>query len=1274
MKRFLILITALLLVSFSFAQIKIKNKKYPSLLWEITGKELKKPSYLFGTMHISSKIVFNLADSFYLGIKNANVVALETNPESWQEDMSKYDLGNPQYNFDARYGNFDRLPNDYLNIHTLEFGKYEKKIEQALYSNPSVINNLLYRTYGDFSSDFEENTYLDMYIYQVGKKWGKLVAGVENYGESMKLMMEAYKDAARDKNRKEKSYDAENGFSADKLQEAYRTGNLDLLDSLNKLQSFSNAFDEKFLYRRNDIQANSIDSILKSGSSLFVGVGAAHLPGTRGVIEILRRKGYSLRPVIMEKKADNRQKDSVEKIHVPVVFNTYNSEDGFFKVDIPGKFYGSDDDHSMFDQRQYADMANGSYYIVTRLRTNNVMWGHSTEQLYKKIDSVLYENIPGKILSRQTIYKNGYKGFDIVNRTRRGDVQRYNIFITPFEIIFFKMSGNDDYVKKGPEANLFFNSIRLKEYGNGVQWKTYSPSFGGFSVLLPHHAFVSNDGSWLFDAEDKIDNSHYRIIRSDIHNYHFAEEDTFDLSLMEESFQSSEFIAREISRKQTSYQGYPALDCRFRSKDSSFINARFIIQGPHYYSLIAHGVKESQKVKTFFDSFRIKPFIYSASKERKDTSLYYSVTSPVFPEVKKEKLEFPNQYDYMNDDDDDDKNDKDLFAKGMYRNKIITDDSTGQKIYVSFYKYGRYRYDRDSAWLNKKDNKSFLGGDSTWIVRKLNKYESPGKMKVWEYILSKKGSSRVFLKKDFYKEGISFSLITQSDSLTLTDSFIESFFKTFSPADTLRGVSPFVSKSKEFFADFFSSDSTSRKRAIKSINDLEADASDFPLLRKAIESFTWKDKKYLDSKKAFISKLKDIDSKESSDYLKGLYYAAADTVEIQYAVLETLLQQQTKYAMNVFKDIMTQEPPVLQTENNSYLSDYSWRVPAINNKYQFSNGDFMDELYDSLKLTKTILPGLLPLLNLDDYKWPVMRLLARMVDSNLVTVKDYNAWFNKFLLEAKLELKKQVIIEKKKEIKKAEDSKTTKAAGYNAPDRDDSNDKGNEELSVYADLLLPYRDNSTAVQSLFQQLLQSGDDKVKYNTMTLLLRKNKNVPDSLLTWFAAKEEYRYDLYTDLNDIDKLNLFPEKYNNHLDLAKSKILGFKSYDKPDSIVYLDRLPATQKSNKGFVYFFKYKQKKDDDIWKIATVGLVPEDPKKFEFEENDDSRQNAKFYNYDDGTDSDFTALTDAKLKDDEPIADQLNTVLKRLLYSSHRSAKEFYDKEDSRYTMDITRKY
>src|SRR5215831_16367016 len=66
-----------------------QGKKYQSLLWEITGNGLTRPSYLFGTMHVSDKLVFHLGDSFYNAIKSADVVALETNPETWQDDYSQ---------------------------------------------------------------------------------------------------------------------------------------------------------------------------------------------------------------------------------------------------------------------------------------------------------------------------------------------------------------------------------------------------------------------------------------------------------------------------------------------------------------------------------------------------------------------------------------------------------------------------------------------------------------------------------------------------------------------------------------------------------------------------------------------------------------------------------------------------------------------------------------------------------------------------------------------------------------------------------------------------------------------------------------------------------------------------------------------------------------------------------------------------------------------------------------------------------------------------------
>ncbi len=61
-----------------FAQAAM-SKNYPSLLWEITGNGLKKTSYLYGTMHVSDKVAFNLTDSFFVAIKSCDAVALELN-------------------------------------------------------------------------------------------------------------------------------------------------------------------------------------------------------------------------------------------------------------------------------------------------------------------------------------------------------------------------------------------------------------------------------------------------------------------------------------------------------------------------------------------------------------------------------------------------------------------------------------------------------------------------------------------------------------------------------------------------------------------------------------------------------------------------------------------------------------------------------------------------------------------------------------------------------------------------------------------------------------------------------------------------------------------------------------------------------------------------------------------------------------------------------------------------------------------------------------------
>ena len=784
---------------------------------------------------------------------------------------------------------------------------------------------------------------------------------------------------------------------------------------------------------------------------------------------------------------------------------------------------------------------------------------------------------------------------------------------------------------------------------------------GGFCVDMPHEPNIGNDGSWIYDAEDKINNVQYRVIRSDIHNYHFAEEDTFDLNLMAESFESSEFVDKNESRVQKNYKGYPTLDCKYRDKNGGIFLARFIIQGPHYYTLVAHGKHPTAAMDKFLNSFEIQTFQYNLSKERKDTSLYYTVKSPVFPEAAKAKLDIPK---YSSSDDDDELVENDLLENGAFRSRIISNDSTGEKIFVSFFKMQRYTYLKDSTLLDK-ENQSLLFSDSSGIVKLKKKFELPNKIKVWETVLTDTGSSRTIWSKVFYKNGIGYALLTQSDTLSKPSSFVQTFFESFVPADTLAGIDPFTKKTATFFADYMSADSVAHKRAVKNIYSIKLDSADLGPLKKAIAFLDWKEKKYLEVKKDLVSKLDDIKSRQASDYLQELYYAAGDTVELQHKALEVLLQQKTPYSYKLFKDIMLNEPPVLGIgRSTDYTSVYASEIKTLA-RIGYDDGNFIDELHDSLQLTKTILPELLPLLNLDDYKYSMMQLLAEMVDSNLVKPKDYDIYFSKFLIETRQELKRQAIAEKQKAISKAEESKEDKKDSSNDYDNDDSN-TGNQKLQLYATLLLPYWDMNPAVPSLFKQLLSSGDRKLNYGIMLLLVRNGKPYPDSLLKYFASMDNYRYGLYTDLREIGMEKQFPALYNNHIDLAKSKLLAKKSYDKPDSVVYLDRLDAQVKHRKGYIYFFKYKTKKDDASWKIASVGLVPQDIKQFEFEEKEKkSPEYSSVYDNNTGNSSyDVTAFTDTKLRPDEPVINQLKKQRKKLLYSVRKSAKEFYDKDDS----------
>lgn len=1242
------------------------NKKYPSLLWEITGNGLKKPSYLFGTMHVSDKLAFHLGDTFYNAIKSAEVVALETNPETWQDDYSK----------SAFFGARGKEPGSYLGrggwqaatdnmrITTFAIDTYEEAIKSALSVEPSMINGMLYRTYGTRTDDFEEDTFLDMYIFQVGKKLGKRLSGVENFEESEKLVMEAYKDMIRDHKRKKKSYDMEGMMTnPKKVEEAYRRGDLDMLDSLEAMTVFSDAFQEKFLYKRNEIQANSIDSIIKK-QSLFVGVGAAHLPGKRGVIEMLREKGYTLRPMRMDDR-NSLQKESIEKIRMGHPYVSQSPTDGLYKVNIPGKKFYQFTEWNGMDVVQYADLVNGAYYMVTRIKTNSLAFGHSTETVARKVDSLLYENVPGKIIRKTAITKNGYRGFDIVNRTRRGDYQRYNIFITPFELIIFKMSGNGEYVTGGAEADKFFQSIQLKDYNAG-QWQAWQPATGGFSIQLPHTPALLRDNNvgtdrLEYSAWDKQEGNSYLVMKVNLHNYSFLEEDSFELNLVDESYGYSSFIEKQLNRKFISVNGYPALETKYSHKDGSFSSAKYIIRGPVYYAVIARYKKENANVRRFMESFTLQPFIYPAVKPRTDSSLHYTVQSPVFPEPgKKEEpagMEdiYKMAYEEMGMGD--------ILGAGEEKYSIIANDTTGEKILVTYTALPKYAYWKDSAAFWKESFDDTWDEDSTYIIRLDKQYDLPNGMKCRERQYTDTGSSRLLMVKTLFREGHLFNIVTLTDTISRPSSFLQNFFTSFTPADTLKGTSVFTRKSSQVLKELFSKDSLTARKASRALFLVHFDSTDAPLLKQAIDNLNWDHTEYLRTKKYLVGWLGTSRDSSIINYLQALYWKVKDTSDLQHAILNTLTSQRTRLSFKAFKDLILQEPPI--KEGNSWGDEAvsvvpGWHTtiypPLSAGRRRYINAPTGDgmwyELYDTLALTKNIFPDILQLMHIDDYESQVMFLLTRMVDSGFLKAADYEPYFGKIYLDGKQLLKKQVAAEGKVKIEQAGKKDKRGIAGLLGGDDDEEEeqdiDEGNDELQQYAALLLPFRDKHPGVQSFFDQLMKTGDRRLLYNTFLLLLRNKQPVPDSLFPKYAKLDEYRSELYADLQKLKMTDKFPASYKTQMEIARSLLInGPGSYDKIDTLVFLDKLPVTYKGNKGYVYFYKYKKMRDDVSWQLASVGMQPEKANEVSVE------------------DDEFTVRDERKLDNDTPVKEQLEKMLKEMVYSKRSSASEFYEARNYR---------
>lgn len=265
-----------------------------TLLWQISGNGLQRPSYLFGTIHMICSEDAVLSDSLKAAIENSDVVYFEVDMDNLFEMlgvMRKMKMRN------------DTTLADLLNKEDYE------KVKKYFEGKETLLPFSVLETYKPLlaasmlmegSSACESPEAMEEVIMKEAKHHGKTVKGLETMAFQMSIFdtipykMQAiqllkYVDDAGRGDTDNKEYD--------KLMQAYKDQDLSKLEELTKTTDMGIAnFTDILLYNRNKNWVEKLKNIMP-GNPVVIAVGAGHLPGDKGVINLLRKAGYTVKPV-----------------------------------------------------------------------------------------------------------------------------------------------------------------------------------------------------------------------------------------------------------------------------------------------------------------------------------------------------------------------------------------------------------------------------------------------------------------------------------------------------------------------------------------------------------------------------------------------------------------------------------------------------------------------------------------------------------------------------------------------------------------------------------------------------------------------------------------------------------------------------------------------------------------------------------------------------------------------------------------------------------------
>jgi len=258
------------------------------LLWKITGNNLQSPAWIYGTMHVQDARVFQLPEGWEQKLEQAGKLVLELDLNAVPDPtrimsllQSPEDSTLDKLLDSEAYARLSKWFQDSLGM----------SIEPFKGMKPFMLMSMVQKS----RMPSEMPMALDAWLGNRARDANVPVVGLETLEEQMSVI-DLLSISEQVRMLVEFVYQSEDRQAQEaELMDAYLNGQLERLMHLAAQWDADPQFKHEIITVRNRIMAGRISEMLTQESA-FIAIGALHLPGTDGVIALLRQRGFTVEP------------------------------------------------------------------------------------------------------------------------------------------------------------------------------------------------------------------------------------------------------------------------------------------------------------------------------------------------------------------------------------------------------------------------------------------------------------------------------------------------------------------------------------------------------------------------------------------------------------------------------------------------------------------------------------------------------------------------------------------------------------------------------------------------------------------------------------------------------------------------------------------------------------------------------------------------------------------------------------------------------------------